>query len=146
MKTQRQRMQPRALRGQKWGCTLPSGSKTLRQFIHTSPISHCWVAFHRSVTFTSWNAWGGRIVFHVYSKEFTWEPTKNQKPQIQRTCIPVWYRLKDSGFKIQVDARIDVSWKRVKSERSDFQVTGSSDNWREISYCRVFLVIVHLTR
>lgn len=92
----------------------PAANHNATQFIHRAPISHCWVAFHRSETFTSLNAWGGRIVFHVYSKEFTWEPTKNQKPQIQRTCIPVWYRLKDSGFTIQVDAWIDESWRCKK--------------------------------
>lgn len=134
-----------ALQGQKRDFTLASGSKTLRQFIHIAPISHCWVGFHRSVTFTSWNAWGGRIVFHVYSKEFTWEPTENQKPRIQRTWTSVWYRLKESGFRIWVDAWKDVSWKRVKGERSNSQVTGSSGSCRKTSYYRIFWVIVHLT-
>lgn len=73
---------------QKLRCALPSDSKTRRQYIHRAPISHCWMAFHRSVPFTSWNAWGGRIAFHVYSKEFTWDPTKNESLGFREpTCL-----------------------------------------------------------
>lgn len=135
-------MQHRALQGQKLGCMFLSDGKALRQYVR-APVSHCRTAFQHSVTFTSWNAGGGGIAFHVYSKEFTWDPTENQKPRIQRARIPVWYRLKDSGFKIQVDAWMDVSKKKKKEGRKKLKeqlsVTGPSDSWKEISKCWIFL-------
>lgn len=131
-------MQHRALQGQKLGCMFPSDSKALRQYVRV-PVSHRWTAFQHSVTFTSWNAWGGRIAFHVYSKEFTWAPTENQKPRIQRARIPVWNRLKDSGFKIQVDAWMDASKKKGRKKlKEQLGATGPGDSWREISKCWMF--------